>query len=320
MKYYLVLSSLVASAFASPALLTRDVDVSLIPAFGVQAGVNPDGNGNCDGIDGPDGVPILIPCSCPPDRDAFVQEVNTNVNAGIVVNNPSLQVSFPTDDSIGSQLARLNTAFDTLQNFAGPGVGCPIESTDWTQLRVEISDGDVPTSTPSAPSSNPTSAPSAPPTSAPSAPPSSGPTVVPTTVASPSAASSAPSAAPTGGVDPALVPPFGVQAGVNPDGQGSCDGIDGPDGVPVLIPCTCPPDRDTFIADVSANVAAGFIISNPGLQISWPTDNSTASQLARLNTAFDTLQNLDGIGVGCPIQSTDWTALQAEIVAESEST
>ena len=49
------------------------------------------------------------------------------------------------------------------------------------------------------------------------------------------------------GVDPALVPDLGHQAGLNPTGTGDCDGIPNAQGVPIKIPCSCPPDRQTFI-------------------------------------------------------------------------
>jgi hypothetical protein len=57
-------------------IVTRDaplVDASLVPEFGVQAGTNPDGTGNCDGITNAQGQVVKIPCSCPPDRDSFIQ-------------------------------------------------------------------------------------------------------------------------------------------------------------------------------------------------------------------------------------------------------
>jgi hypothetical protein len=48
-------------------------------------------------------------------------------------------------------------------------------------------------------------------------------------------------------IDPSLVPQFGVQPGVNHTGIGDCDGIQGPNGQVVKIPCSCPPNRNTFI-------------------------------------------------------------------------
>jgi hypothetical protein len=44
------------------------------------------------------------------------------------------------------------------------------------------------------------------------------------------------------GVDPNLVPPFGIVAGTSPDGNGNCVGVNG-----VLIPCSCPPPEGEFL-------------------------------------------------------------------------
>lgn len=73
------------------------------------------------------------------------------------------------------------------------------------------------------------------------------------------------------------------------------------------------------IQELSQNVAAGFVINNPTVPISFPTDNSTASQLARLEAATVTLQSLTGPGVGCPQASTTFGAQQAAIEAEASS-
>ena len=67
-----------------------------------------------------------------------MQELNQNVNAGFVINNPSVKLSFPTDNSQASQNARLNAAAVTLQNLNGPGVGCPAVSTVYAQLQQQI--------------------------------------------------------------------------------------------------------------------------------------------------------------------------------------
>ncbi|KAF8654612.1 hypothetical protein AX16_003524, partial [Volvariella volvacea WC 439] len=49
-------------------------------------------------------------------------------------------------------------------------------------------------------------------------------------------------------VDPALIPEFGFQSGLNPTGTGDCDGaVNGANGQPIKIPCKCPPARDEFI-------------------------------------------------------------------------
>ena len=162
---------------------------------------------NCKGVNN-----INIPCSCPPDRASFIAQLNQNVNAGFVINNPSVKgVTFPTDDSKASKLARLFTATVTLQNLHGPGVGCPQAATTFGAQQAAIEAG---TDTPAAPS-------------APAAP----------------AAPAEPAAPASGGVDTSLVPDFGVVAGTSPDGTGNCKGINN-----INIPCSCPPARDEFIA------------------------------------------------------------------------
>ncbi|KAI0823264.1 hypothetical protein BC628DRAFT_1385512 [Trametes gibbosa] len=112
------------------------------------------------------------------------------------------------------------------------------------------------------------------------------------------------------GVDPNLVPAFGVVAGSGADGHGNCVGING-----VLIPCACPPPRDQFIASLNANVAAGHMINNPPIAAPFPTGNSKPEQQARIATLLSTLQNLHGPGVGCPAVSTVYGQLQQQINA-----
>jgi hypothetical protein len=110
------------------------------------------GTGNCDGaVNGANGKPIEVPCSCPPDqatfnavRDGdlirgsercsfavrvFVQHLVQDVQAGHAVHNPTVKVTYPVDNSLQSQLARVDTALVTLQNLNGPGQGCPAVST-----------------------------------------------------------------------------------------------------------------------------------------------------------------------------------------------
>ncbi|KAF9005475.1 hypothetical protein BDQ17DRAFT_1325024 [Cyathus striatus] len=281
MKFFLTFAFLATSTTViTAAPVRRDVDPSLVPEFGLQAGLNPTGTGDCDGITNAAGQVVKIPCSCPPDRDAFIQSINENVNAGKVVNNPTIPVSFPTDNSQASQLARLQTAIVTLQNLNGPGVGSKA-----------IQDGT------GAATSSP----------APATPAGST-----GSVSSSAPASPASSPAPAGGVDPALVPDFGHQAGLNPTGTGDCDGITNAAGQVVKVPCSCPPDRDTFIQSLSANVAAGHAVNNPSVSVSFPTDDSNASKAARIQASLITLQNLNGPGEGCPAASTTFSAqLQA---------
>jgi hypothetical protein len=261
---------LVAVSVSAFPVSKRGVDPNLVPQFGINPGTNPTGTGDCDGVNG-----IKIPCACPPSRDDFINSLSANVAAGHDVNNPAVPAPFPTDNSQQSAITRMQTSISTLQNLHGAGVGCPAASTTFSAQLASLIAGNPP----------PAAAP-APPPAAPAPPPP------------PPAAP-----APAGGVDPNLVPQFGVSPGVNPTGTGDCDGING-----VKIPCACPPDRNSFIASLSANVAAGHDINNPGVPAPFPTDNSQQSQITRLQTAISSLQNLHGPGVGCPAASTTFSA------------
>ena len=111
------------------ALSLAQID-ALTPDLGHQAGVNPTGTGDCDGaVNGADGKPIKVPCACPPPRAQFIQSLATNIAAGRAVNNPSVGVKFPTDNSKQSQITRLQASLVTLQNLNGSGKGCPASST-----------------------------------------------------------------------------------------------------------------------------------------------------------------------------------------------
>jgi len=291
MKFFtaaFALSAAIASVSAAPSrpLVRRDVDPGLVPEFSHAAGLNPTGTGDCDGITNAAGVVVKIPCTCPPDRAAFIQSLNANVAAGRAVNNPGIAVSFPTDNSKASQLARIGAALVTLQNLRGPGQGCPAAATTFVAQQKAIQDG--------------TGAP------APAPPPPAGP-------AAPAPPPPAPPAGSAGGVDPALVPEFGRAAGINPTGTGDCDGITNAAGVVVKVPCSCPPDRASFLQSLNANVAAGRAVNNPGVAVSFPTDDSKASKLARMGAALVTLQNLRGPGQGCPAASTTFLAQQSAI-------
>ncbi|KAL1756079.1 hypothetical protein FB107DRAFT_212147 [Schizophyllum commune] len=300
-----LLAAALSTALARP--VRRDVDPSLVPDFGVTAGTNPTGTGDCDGIAGADGNPVKIPCDCPPDKDTFLKSLNANVAAGKAVNNPSVAVTFPEDDSTESQLARIQASLLTLQNLNGPGKGCPAASTTLLAQQKAIQAGGSAAS--AAPASSAAGS---------SAPPAAAAAAAAPAASSPAAASSAPgsasSSAETGtsaNIDPALVPDFGIQAGTNPTGTGDCDGVAGADGKPVKIPCQCPPDKDTFIQSLSADVAAGFAVNNPDVKIgAFPTGDSAEDQIARIQASLVTLQNLDGPGKGCPAASTTLLAQQ----------
>ncbi|EHY52522.1 hypothetical protein ABEF95_014000 [Exophiala dermatitidis] len=109
-------------------------------------------------------------------------------------------------------------------------------------------------------------------------------------------------------VDAALIPPFGITAGIKAnDGTANCVG-DGGKG----IPCDCPPTLDTFVKAVEQTVAGGA---------AFPSGNSAADQLARLQTCIVTLQNFKGgagSGVGCPAVSTTWKELQTKLQSETK--
>jgi len=147
--------------------------------------------------------------------------------AGFAVNNPTVAVSFPEDNSKESQLTRIQASLVTLQNLKGPGVGCPAVSTTLLAQQKAIQAGDdvaEPAPSPVDDSQNAT------------------PVAVP--------ADPAPSepAASNGNIDPALIPDLGAEAGLNPTGTGDCDGaVKGADGKAIKVPCSCPPDRATFI-------------------------------------------------------------------------
>jgi hypothetical protein len=91
-----LMSAAVLAASVSSAPTKRDVNPALVPQFGHAAGVNPTGEvsillevagsnftsiragtGDCDGaVNGANGQPIKVPCSCPPDRNTFIQVRN----------------------------------------------------------------------------------------------------------------------------------------------------------------------------------------------------------------------------------------------------
>jgi hypothetical protein len=110
-------------------------------------------------------------------------------------------------------------------------------------------------------------------------------------------------------VNPNLIPQFGVTPGITLGNSASCTGVTGSNGQPIAIPCDCPPDRNQFIADLNANVAAGQCINNTAVAVPpFPDDDSVQSQLTIFHIATITLQNLHGPGVGCPQSSTTWGA------------
>jgi hypothetical protein len=58
---------------------------------------------------------------------------------------------------------------------------------------------------------------------------------------------------------------------------------------------------------VSAAVAAG---NSEGVPVEFPTDDSSASEKARIQTSIVVLQNLNSKGVGCPAAATTFLEQQ----------
>jgi len=105
-------------------------DASLVPEFGIEAGQQPDGAGNCVGNNG-----VLIPCECPPDREEFIQLVQEAAAAG---NSEGVPIDFPTGDSNADARARIGASIVVLQNLNGRGVGCPAAATTFLQQQAEL--------------------------------------------------------------------------------------------------------------------------------------------------------------------------------------
>jgi hypothetical protein len=121
-----VIFALAASAFALPnpqpvQLSNIVLNTDLIPDFGVTSGIPSTTQlGSCQGADDTN-----IPCQCPPNLDVFITRLEQFVDAG---NAFGIPVTFPTDDSIQSQLDRVDACISTLQNIdnIALGEGCPI--------------------------------------------------------------------------------------------------------------------------------------------------------------------------------------------------
>lgn len=161
-----------------------------------------------------------------------MKDMAANIAAGHAVNNSVVAFNFPTDDSVASQEARITAASITLQNLFGPGVGCPVAATTFGAQAAALQNGQTapPATTAAPPATTAAPAPS-------------------TTAAAPPATSSVTSAngLSLAQID-ALTPQFGFSSGVNPTGTGDCDGaVNGADGKPIKVPCSCPPARDIFI-------------------------------------------------------------------------
>jgi len=276
--------------------LAPDVAIitSLAPPLGFQSGLNPTGTGDCDGaVNDTNGQPIKIPCTCPPPQDEYINQLVANVQAGHVLNNPTVLVSYPADDSASSRSARLNAAAVTIQNLNGSGKGCPIVSTTFKAQQQAIDGDDSGTSVPTSSTG------------------AGSPAASPSTSSTGDATSPTPSSTSDEATIRSLAPSLGFQSGLNPTGTGDCDGaVNGANGQPVKIPCTCPPPQEEYLSQLVANVQAGHALENPTVGISYPLDDSVQSKSARITAALITLQNLNGPGEGCPAASTTLQAQQ----------
>ena len=100
---------------------------SLTPDFGVTAGQQPNGAGDCV-------TPVAaakINCNCPPPRDQYLAKLTADVQSG---NSFGLPTPFPTGSDTESQKVRFQTMLTVLQNINGAkGNGCPAISTTYKQ-------------------------------------------------------------------------------------------------------------------------------------------------------------------------------------------
>lgn len=104
---------------------------------------------------------------------------------------------------------------------------------------------------------------------------------------------------PTGSIEPSLVPDFGLIAGQDPNGSGSCAGANN-----ILIPCFCPPNREEFIDKVNSAVASGNFLGTPVTFNVDPLAQSNKDKFDRATTCLIVLQSFNGTrGVGCPAAS-----------------
>jgi hypothetical protein len=121
MKFLILPFVVAAVALPAPQTLTIVIEQTLIPAFGIDSGIpSVKQLGSCQGAND-----IDIPCQCPPTLDNFAARLSQFVAAGDVF---GIEIAFPTDSSVQSQLARIDACIDTLQNMDDTvlGQGCPI--------------------------------------------------------------------------------------------------------------------------------------------------------------------------------------------------
>lgn len=286
--YSIISAIILSAATAFPQAGTAGVVTdALTPQFELKSGIKAtDGKENCLGII-LNGKQLIIPCECPPNREAFLKKLQENVDAGSVLGR--VPVRYQTGDSLEDKLARIDAATATLQSFSGQfGIGCPAASTTFVKQRQALQPiQPVPViEVPPEVQDNGAAI-------SPSPNPEAGNSTTPST----SDTNPAESTSAAGALDESLVPEFGVQQGTNPTGTGDCDGVNGK-----KIPCFCPPNRSDFIRVLGNFVKEGNVFGTP---ISFPTGDSNADKRARIEASVIALQSFNGTkGVGCPIVST----------------
>jgi hypothetical protein len=118
--------ALLISANAYP--YQGEVDETLVPEFGVIRGTDPDvlQVGSCTGFNGQF---VPIPCTCPPDRNQFINALNNALEAGNVEGEPITFSNNASDQSVATNKQRATACVIVLQSFNGEkGNGCPVAS------------------------------------------------------------------------------------------------------------------------------------------------------------------------------------------------
>lgn len=122
----IVIFALLVSVKAYPC--HGQVDETLVPEFGVVRGTDPDvlQKDNCTGFNG---QLVPIPCTCPPDRNRFINALNNALEAGNVEGKPITFSNDASDQSEATNKQRATACVIVLQSFNGrEGDGCPAAS------------------------------------------------------------------------------------------------------------------------------------------------------------------------------------------------
>jgi hypothetical protein len=105
-----------------------EVDETLVPEFGVITGTDPNvlQKGSCTGFNG---QLVPIPCTCPPDRNQFIDALNNALILGNVEGEAITFSNDASDQSVATNKQRATACVIVLQSFNGEkGSGCPVAS------------------------------------------------------------------------------------------------------------------------------------------------------------------------------------------------